>query len=130
MLGYWNETSPMTVYFGYLYFPFYFIPQFWLLVTCFLTIPPLTLVAIRRLKRKVVDYSESFERLQAGVKRTSVKLVLTGFLVFVTLRSIGYTWFLVGGALTAELSNLFLGLGVGLIASVVFSYIIFQVLKM
>ncbi|MHA1964989.1 MAG: hypothetical protein ACW97G_10435 [Candidatus Thorarchaeota archaeon] len=128
-LGHWNETSPMTVYFGYLIFPFYYIPQFWLLVTCVLTIPPLTLVAIGRLKRKVVGYSESFERLQAGVERTSVKLVLTGFLVIVTLRSIGYTWFLVGGAFTTELSYLFLGLSLGLVATVMLSYLIYQVLK-
>ena len=66
--GYWNETSPMTVHFGYLYFPFYYIPQFWLIVTCVLFVPPLTLVTVRRLKPRVSGRSRRFRRLQDGEK--------------------------------------------------------------
>ncbi|MFQ5831302.1 MAG: hypothetical protein ACE5H4_01190 [Candidatus Thorarchaeota archaeon] len=134
-LGNWNETSPMTVHFGYLYFPFYYIPQFWLLVTCVLIVPPLTLVAVRRLKRRVSGYSKSFRQLQAGGMRTSVKLVLTGLLAFVALLSTGYTLSMAGGSLNAGLGSVqaahgVLGVSVGLIAVVVPSYIMVQVLKM
>ncbi|MHA2068082.1 MAG: hypothetical protein ACXABY_27290 [Candidatus Thorarchaeota archaeon] len=79
--GYWNETSPMTVHFGYLYFPFYYIPQFWLIVTCILLVPPLTFVTVRRLKHRVSGRYRIFRRLQDGENEPLVKLMVVGIMV-------------------------------------------------
>jgi hypothetical protein len=128
--GNWNETSPMTVYFGYLYFPIYYIPQFWLIVTCVLFVPLLTLVTVRRLKHRVTGRSRSFRRLLDGEKGPLVKLVAVGIMMFVVLMSIGYTWFQTMQSMTNEFGHGILGLSVSLIATVVSSYILIQVLKM
>ncbi|MFX1560992.1 MAG: hypothetical protein ACFFBL_10430 [Promethearchaeota archaeon] len=42
-LGHWNETSPMTVYFGYLYWNPIYTPHFWIL---FLFLPLAAVVGI------------------------------------------------------------------------------------
>lgn len=128
--GYWNETSPLTVYFGYLYFPFYYIPQFWLIVACILFVPPLTLVTVRRLKHRVSCRFRRFRRLQDGEKGPLVKLVLTGFMTFVVLLSFSYAFLQTALSMTNEFGHEILGLSVGLIATVVSSYILIQVLKM
>ena len=42
-LGYWNETSPMTVHFGYMYWDPIYTPYFWVL---FVILPIVSLVGI------------------------------------------------------------------------------------
>lgn len=128
--GYWYETSPMTVYFGYLYFPIYYIPQFWLIVTCVVFVPSLTLVTVRRLKHMVSWDSRGFRQLQDGERGLLVKLVLAGFMAFVVLLSIGYTLLQTALSMTIEFGHGILGLSGGLMATVVLSYILIQVLKM
>ena len=134
-LGDWNETAPMRVTFGYLYFPFYYIPQFWLAVMCVLFVPPLTLVAVVRLKRRDSVYSRGLMRLQAGGVRFSVKLAITVFLALGVVLTIGYMLSMTGGLLTAGLGSVqivygLLGTCVGLIAVIVLSHIMIQVVRM
>lgn len=110
-------------------FPFYYVPQFWLLVMCVLTVPPLTLVALRKLKR-----SGSL-KFPAGGISTPVKVVLTGFLAFAVLLFAGYTLHMAGGLLQIGLDRVLtvygvLGVSVGLIAIVVFSYVIVHMLNL
>ncbi len=64
-----------------------------------------------------------------------IKLVLTGFLAFVALLFTGYTLFMAGGLLQFGLGPVqtvygVLGVSAGLVAVVVFSYVMVHVLRM
>ncbi|TFH08297.1 MAG: hypothetical protein E4H14_06675 [Candidatus Thorarchaeota archaeon] len=51
-LGYWNETSPMTVRFGYLYYDPLYLPQFWVLFVILPIVSLIGLVGVWKLRQK------------------------------------------------------------------------------
>lgn len=51
-LGYWNETSPMTVYFGYLYWNPIYTPHFWILFVILPIGSLIVIVGVWKLRRK------------------------------------------------------------------------------
>ncbi len=51
-LGHWNETSPMTVFFGYLYWNPIYTPHFWILFVILPIVSVTSLVAVWRIRKK------------------------------------------------------------------------------
>ena len=52
-LGYWNETSPMTVHFGYMYWDPIYIPFFWIVFVIIPVVSLVALVGVLKLRRKL-----------------------------------------------------------------------------
>lgn len=50
--GYWNETSPMTVYFGYMYWNPLLTSQFWILFVILPIVSLIGLVGVWKLRKK------------------------------------------------------------------------------
>ncbi|MHA3963063.1 MAG: hypothetical protein AM325_005940 [Candidatus Thorarchaeota archaeon SMTZ1-45] len=51
-LGYWNETSPMSVWFGYLYWNPIYTPHFWILFVILPLVSLIGLVGVWKLRQK------------------------------------------------------------------------------
>jgi len=52
-LGYWNETSPMTVHFGYMYWNPIYTPVFWIVFVIIPVVSLVALVGVLKLKRRL-----------------------------------------------------------------------------
>ena len=51
-VGYWNETSPMSVWFGYLYWNPIYTPHFWILFVILPSVSIIGIVGVWKLRRK------------------------------------------------------------------------------
>ena len=50
--GYWNETSPMTIHFGYMYWDPIYTPHFWILFVILPMVSLISLVGVWKLRQK------------------------------------------------------------------------------